>query len=148
MLSATSAEILNLPSLEFLLGDYWVQVRPSDYMILPTGSTSYQGCFVSQTSDIFVLGTAFLKGYYSVFKYGNASTDPEFGFAPQAEDESPKPVLEENDVLAEHEALPTSEDTVLDYKSYFEGPEDSAADSAYYLNSALVISSLLTLALF
>lgn len=109
---------------------------------------SYEGCFVNETSDTFVLGTAFLKGYYSVFKVGDASTDSEFGFAPQADDESPKPDLEENDVLAEHEALPTSEDTVLDYKAYFEGPEDSDASSAYYLNSALVISSLLTLALF
>ena len=72
----------NLPSLFFLYGDYWIEVRPIDYAIqLTDGSYSTDGavcgfCFSTSDFGYWVLGTTFLKGLYSIHDYENMR----FGF--------------------------------------------------------------------
>jgi|LakMenE01Jun11ns_1017448.scaffolds.fasta_scaffold9673615_1 hypothetical protein len=115
---------------------------------------TYEGCFFPLESEegadpMAVLGTAFLKGYYTVFEVSTTPMSSRFGFAPHSD--SAKLALTELDLDAEVEAMPDSVGTVLEDKAIFEEqnplPEEPAADSAYYLNSALVISSLLTFVL-
>jgi hypothetical protein len=143
----TAEDVEALPALEFLYGDYWVSVRPEDYM-LPVGEGVYQACFEPLEAPYIGLGRVFLKGYYSVFELGTPSR---FGFAPHST--SLTAPLEENPEDAESETLAESTGDVLIDKAAFEEAnplpeeEEPAASSAYYLNSALVISSLLTFAL-
>lgn len=69
-----------LPALEFLYGDYWLQALPEDYM--HSFEDSYWACFTEADSEAnFILGTAFLRGYYSVHDYATMR----FGFAPHSE---------------------------------------------------------------
>ena len=65
-----------------------------------------------------------------------------FGFAPAAD--STKLPLEEEDDAAITVSFPTGDGTVLQWIAFY-NPD---CDGAYYLSSALVISSLMTLALF
>ena len=54
----------DLPSLYFLVGGYWYQADPADWIVI-----SDDRCFVclQQGEDDWVLGTALMKGYYSTF---------------------------------------------------------------------------------
>jgi hypothetical protein len=87
-----------------------------------------------------------------VFEVGATAGTSRFGFAPHYD--SAKLALEVNAADAVDEALPVSTGDVLDDKAVFEQQnplpeeEDPAASSAYHLSSALVISSLMTFALF
>lgn len=87
-----------------------------------------------------------------MFEVGATAGTSRFGFAPHYD--SAKLALEVNAAEAEDVPLPESAGTVLDDKAVFEEQnplsedEDPAASSAYHLNSALVISSLMTFALF
>ena len=141
----TAADVSKLPALEFLYGDYWVQALPENYMIQQDDGT-YKSC-LWPAGPQFALGTTFLKGYYSVFEVGTSDGTSKFGFAPHAS--SSKRAMEFNPADAAAETIPETTGTILGDKAFFETdnplPEPAAA---YYLNSVLVISSLLTFALF
>ena len=62
------AYILNLPDLYFLYGGHWFGTSPSNYII------DYGGpdCFVCLTptgNDYWILGDAFMRGYYVTHDY-------------------------------------------------------------------------------
>jgi len=68
-----------LPALELLFGEYWLQALPEDYMTFYNGS--YWACFTDAGEGAnFTLGSAFLRGYYSVHDYAGKR----FGFAPHS----------------------------------------------------------------
>jgi hypothetical protein len=88
-INVSADDYSKLPALEFLYGDYWLQALPEDYMHSYAGS--YWACFTeADTEANFILGSAFLRGYYSVHDYATMR----FGFAPH--DESTKRAAETN----------------------------------------------------
>jgi len=124
-----------LPALEFLYGNYWLQALPEDYMGYYNGY--YWGCFIDTGDDSsFILGSSFLRGFYSTHDYANKR----FGFAPHSS--STKRAGELNS--GSSTPLPNSAGSIDDDKKYF---ESLTADSVYFLNGVLMISSLLTFAL-
>lgn len=137
-----------LPTLEFNLGGYWVQILPEDYMVYEPEAETYSSILYDTTSltDDIILGTPFLTGYYTVFVLGDSYRFNTIGLGP--EDGSSKLVLEPYEEDEEYwEELPETSGDVLGDRDYLEDIEDGE-DSAYYLNGALVISSLMALALF
>jgi hypothetical protein len=71
----------NVPKIDILLGGYWLEVSPKDYLV-PVSKDS-DVCFICIYPDYagrdqWLLGDAFLRGFYSVYNYENYK----FGFAP------------------------------------------------------------------
>jgi len=71
-----------MPTVSFLLGGYWMEMIPEDYIV------EYDGfCFACLGAGDFgveqewLLGDAFLRGFYSVHDH----KDMRYGFAPHAE---------------------------------------------------------------
>jgi hypothetical protein len=63
-------EIYLLPSFYLLLGDYWFPVNPRDYVVEVSTDGQCSFCFTMvDTTDYWVLGTAFLRGWYSMYDY-------------------------------------------------------------------------------
>jgi len=76
-INVSAEDYARLPALELLFGEYWLQVLPEDYMNLYNGS--YWACFTDAGEGAnFTLGSAFLRGYYSVHDYEGKR----FGFVP------------------------------------------------------------------
>lgn len=72
--------VSSFPTISFLFGGYWMEMLPEDYFV------EWQGeCFAclgkEDFLDGFLLGDAFLRGYYSTHDH----TNKRFGFAPHAE---------------------------------------------------------------
>lgn len=60
--------ISNIFDIYILIGGYWIQVQASDY-ILPAYNCA--ACIQSTGSNIWVLGSAVLRGYYAAFDIDN-----------------------------------------------------------------------------
>lgn len=96
-INVSKTNYAKLPALEFLFGEYWLQALPEDYMNYYNGS--YWACLTDAGEGAnFILGSAFLRGYYSVHDYAGKR----FGFAPHSS--STKRVAERNS--ANSETLP------------------------------------------
>lgn len=75
----------HMPTVEFLLGGYWVEYAPQDYVqAIYQDGTMIGECYLcfqdAGNEDRWILGNQFLQGYYSVFNMD----DQQFGFAPGA----------------------------------------------------------------
>lgn len=161
-ISVTEDEISKLPTLELLFGDYWLQVLPKHYLFNYAKENLNLWTLCIDTypfSNELVLGNSFLKGYYTVHDYETNR----FGFAPHSASSKRAP---EKDSGAEPEPMHDITYTldllgargyseiILAFERivrYFnEGKPlpEPAADSAYYLISAIVISPLMSFALF
>ena len=57
-----------LPSIWFLYGDYWMEVRPEDYTMSVTDDKC-SFCFEIGSGE-WELGTSFVRGWYSVYSAG------------------------------------------------------------------------------
>ena len=68
-----------MPTISFLFGGYWLEMRPEDYILKEDGQ-----CWVcldhNGSDDSWLLGDTFLRGFYSTHDY----TNKKFGFAPHA----------------------------------------------------------------
>ena len=67
----------DLPSFEILFGGYWLQVRPEDYIRSINGVECYL-CLRKTYWDNWIIGSAVLKDYYSIFDRENMQV----GFVP------------------------------------------------------------------
>jgi len=66
-----------------LFGGHWFIVRPEDYSLSVTDDDSICSLCIDDNAyiyDEFVLGDAFMRGWYSI--HDNDSTPPRMGFAP------------------------------------------------------------------
>ena len=64
-----------LPTMSILYGDYWFEMRPVDYAIQIAGSGSEAVCafcFSSADFGYWILGAAFMRGWYVVHDHENA----------------------------------------------------------------------------
>ena len=69
-----------MPTIEFLYGGYWMQADPEDYML--RWNDYYWACIQDGgDDDYFILGSAFLRGFYSTHDH----TNERFGFAPHSD---------------------------------------------------------------
>ena len=81
-------------SIYFLFGDHWFEMTPEQYLYFGTFSINCSFCiFGYDDYDYWVLGSNFLRDWYSVHDYDNQK----FGFVPQINSarSSPDPVTEE-----------------------------------------------------
>ena len=68
-----------LPIVEMNFGGHWLEVLPEDYLIeLSSGKCAI--CVAELSVDFWILGDAFLRGYYSVHDIDNLR----MGFVPHA----------------------------------------------------------------
>jgi hypothetical protein len=79
------SESYKLPVIEFLYGGYWMQMVPEDYVLIDSAVSvgrvmQYRCglCIDNSRDDTWLLGDAFLRGFYSVHDHKNKR----FGFAP------------------------------------------------------------------
>jgi hypothetical protein len=64
------SEIATLPSLFFLIGNYWFEVMPKDYIVAVDTRGQCAFCLTEDdTSDYWIMGSAFLRGFYSIYDY-------------------------------------------------------------------------------
>jgi hypothetical protein len=63
-----------------LFGGYWLEVLPEDYMIYDWGTQTYWMCIDESSDEMWVLGDAFLRGFYSTHDHA----EKRFGFAPHS----------------------------------------------------------------
>ena len=75
----------NLPSFDILVGGYWLQVRPEDYIRSINGVECYLCLKRSYWDNDWTLGSAVLKDYYSIFDRENMQV----GFVPFTGSEKP-----------------------------------------------------------
>ena len=73
------SEFRKLPTVEFLFGQYWMELRPEDYMMY-TDSDCFICIAEDPSIDQMILGSGFLRGFYSTH---DLSTN-RFGFAAHA----------------------------------------------------------------
>lgn len=64
-------EIDNLPTIDVLFGDYWIEVLVSDYIDNPGTGTCSFNFRASYDSEVAILGSAFMKNYYIVHDMDN-----------------------------------------------------------------------------
>jgi hypothetical protein len=92
-----------MPRIDFLIGrqmeKYWVQLDPKDYLIpMRENSESCFICVYPEPGDTrWLLGDAFLRGYYSVYDYEQRR----FGFVPTPNSSKEAPqsgILPQNDL--------------------------------------------------
>ncbi len=62
----TCANMFILPDIWFLIGSYWYQLQPIDYLI---DSDQCYLCIIK--GDKWVFGTSLMRGYFSVFDIDN-----------------------------------------------------------------------------
>ena len=77
-----------MPKFELLFGNHWFEVLPEDYVvpIYEDGS----GCMICMFSDydnMWILGDAFLRGWYSIHDH----TNNRMGFVPYSGSSKSKP---------------------------------------------------------
>lgn len=74
--------INDLPVFEFLYGGYWMQIRPEDYILDVSAEEDGIYCTIcllaSDSYGKWILGDAFLRGWYSIHDYENLR----MGFVP------------------------------------------------------------------
>jgi hypothetical protein len=63
-------EVDLLPSVDFLFGGYWVEVKPDD-IVLNYGSNVCGFCIDNSEIEQITLGASFLLGYYAVHDMDN-----------------------------------------------------------------------------
>lgn len=68
-----------LPTISFLYGGYWMEMRPEDW-IVETDGLCWACLGENNFDEYWILGDTFLRGFYSVHDNANAR----FGFAPHA----------------------------------------------------------------
>jgi hypothetical protein len=71
------------PSIDLLIGDYWLQIHPKDYLLDATHAKDKSTCefaFIANTSNFWLLGDSFYRGYYMIHDEENAR----IGFTPHA----------------------------------------------------------------
>ncbi len=64
-------EISTLPVISFKIGGYWFEMLPSDYIVYYDSRTCFACIFENDSNEYWILGDAFLRGYYSVHDYEN-----------------------------------------------------------------------------
>ena len=71
-----------LPSIWFLYGDYWMEMRPDQYT-MPVTDDKCSFCLIESYNDNsgWKLGTGFLKDWYVVHSVG----EDKIGFAPHVD---------------------------------------------------------------
>jgi len=75
-------QLSDLPKLELLFGGNWFSVDPEDYVIeFNTYTKKCSLCFSAANQDYWILGDAFLRGWYAIHDFDNMR----MGFIPQAE---------------------------------------------------------------
>ena len=73
-------DVEKLPTIELLMGGYWLEMLPEDYMIWDSGTKTFWMCIDESSDEMWVLGDAFLRGYYSTHDHA----EKRFGFAPHS----------------------------------------------------------------
>ena len=72
----------DLPGFEFLFGDYWFEVHPSDYIIDISNNQDRSWCslclYTVEGFDEWILGDAFMRGWYNIHDHDNLR----MGFVP------------------------------------------------------------------
>ena len=56
-----------LPTLELLIQDHWVQMRPEDYLV--TSLNDFRMCMIGlipSITDFFVFGDTLMRGFYTI----------------------------------------------------------------------------------
>jgi hypothetical protein len=80
-----------VPKIDILLGGYWLQMSPEDYLI-PTrvGSDRCFICIFAEFKGVerWLLGDSFLRGYYSLYNYDTRM----FGLTPHSTSSKPFPL--------------------------------------------------------
>lgn len=71
-------QIKEMPTVSFLYGGYWMEMRPEDYLVEYAGECF--ACVGSDPGNTWLLGDAFLRGFYSTHDHASLK----FGFAPHA----------------------------------------------------------------
>ena len=79
----------NMPSFELLYGGHWFTVKPEDYVIQLNGPECALCLSPYDSLNTWILGDAFLRGYYSIHKHDTK----QMGFVPLAESFKTAPVL-------------------------------------------------------
>jgi len=69
-----------MPSLKVLLGGFWLEIRPEDYLLEIADTKECYIAFKKSADETWVLGSTFMRGYYTTF---NMETQ-KFGFVPTA----------------------------------------------------------------
>lgn len=73
-----------LPDFELHLGEHSFKLSPNEYVRIPIGQNKCELAFVGVPDEnmFWIMGAAFLRGYYAVFD--NTASTPRIGFAPVA----------------------------------------------------------------
>lgn len=79
MVSLSCSDIPNYEDVFFLIGGYWLQMKPQDYIINLSG-TCFLG-FVPHSGSYYLIGTGLLGGYYTIHDNSN-HTNARIGFVP------------------------------------------------------------------
>lgn len=94
------------PSIDILINDYWFEFHPKDYLLDATHNKDKSACeiaFVANTSEFWLLGDSFYRGYYMIHDEENER----LGIAPHAtsikrdiEEISPEQPIKGDDLTA------------------------------------------------
>lgn len=64
-------EVANLPTVSFLYGGYWYEVRPIDYAVATSSGQTCVFCIQGASVSKWVLGDAFMRGFYAIHDHTN-----------------------------------------------------------------------------
>ena len=77
-----------MPSFDLLFGGHWFTITPDEYVVPVFADESYCSiCLVADSGD-WILGSAFLRGYYNIHDHTNSR----MGFVPFPGSPKAKPV--------------------------------------------------------
>ena len=97
-----------LPSFEFLFGGYWFEILPEDYVVkFSTFSNLCSLCLSgSSSSDYFILGDAFLRGWYSIHDHDKQR----MGFIPHTDSNKKEAIKATSEPSADYIERPVNLD--------------------------------------
>jgi len=79
MVSMSCSDVKNYEDVFFLIGGYWLQMKPQDYIINLSG-TCFLG-FVPHPGSYYLLGTGLMAGYYTIHDNSDHA-NARIGFVP------------------------------------------------------------------
>ena len=80
VVSISPEDVKKMPKIELLMGGYWLEMLPEDYMIYDSDWNEYWMCINESFDELWVLGDSFLRGFYSTHDHA----EKRFGFAPHS----------------------------------------------------------------
>ena len=81
MVSLSCADVNNYEDVFFLIGGYWLQMKPQDYIINLSG-TCFLG-FIPNPGNYFLIGLGLMGGYYTIHDNSNHA-NARIGFVPHS----------------------------------------------------------------